>query len=99
LVQPEDEFVLVKMRIGTTGLRPLWIDSASVFVEESARRSLENMPLTDLIFFQILHEELLCRTPQVSCEPLDIIWFQQWSYDLAAICTQPTIDLAGHVLV
>ena len=99
MVEPEDEFALVKMRIGTTGLRPMGIDRASAFVEEGARRSLEDMPLTDLIFFQVLGQELLCRKPQVRCEAFDIHWLQPRTYDFAAISAQPAIDSTGHVLI
>ena len=50
MVEPEDEFVLVKVRVGTTGVRPLGIDSAKIVLEESAWCGLEEIPLTILIW-------------------------------------------------
>jgi hypothetical protein len=67
LVEPKNEFVFVKMRVGTTGVRPFGIDSAKIVLEESARYGPEEMPLTMLICFQILGNEWRgARYPWVS---------------------------------
>lgn len=99
LVEPENEFVLVEMRVGATVVRSLWIDNAKVVVQERARRRLEKVSLAFLIFFQILTHELLDGEPQVGGETLYVPGFQERSYDLAAICALSTIDLPGYVLV
>ena len=99
LVEPENKFVLVEVRVRATVVRALCIDSARIFIEERARRGLEEMSLIVLIFFQILRHELLHGESQMSGKALYIPEFQQRSHDFAAICALQTVDLAGYGLV
>ena len=94
MVEPENKFALVEMRVGATVAWALRIDSTEIVVEERARRGLEAVSLGFLIFCQILVNELFYGESQVGGEALYIPGFEQRAYNLAAICALPTIDLA-----
>ena len=98
LAYPEDEFSLLKVRIGTAVTGTAFVNGATIVLKERAGLLIK-LPGIVLVKSKKALFEFLDGELQVQGESLDVGLRQTWQHDLAAVSAGGAVDLSRHLLI